>query len=509
VTANISQIIDMFDTLNVLVIGDAMLDSYLAGAAGELCREAPVPIVKVSERIDMPGGAANTAVNVRSLGSRVTLLSVIGDDAEGRLLYRILDEQGVATEHVLSCSERQTLAKQRVLAAEQLLVRFDQGSTSPINPTIEQQLITALTALFPHCDALIISDYGYGIVTPSVIAALTRLQARDPHIVVADSKALAALRAVGITAAKPNYAECMRLLGAPAGDDHANRAELIAARADQLLNITGAQIVATTLDAEGAIIVERGGVPYRTYTRPTRDANATGAGDTFLSALALALATGADTPAAAEIAAAAATVVVGKPATAVCTAAELRAAFAGEDKYVTDLARLVARVEDYRRQGRRIVFTNGCFDILHRGHITYLHHAKTLGDILIVGMNTDASVRRLKGPQRPINTLEDRAQVLAALSCVDELIAFDEETPIQLIRALRPDVFVKGGDYTRANLPEAPIVEQLGGTVEILPYLHDRSTTGLIERIRIAPASDDRREQANTIDQPLHRAVGR
>jgi D-beta-D-heptose 7-phosphate kinase/D-beta-D-heptose 1-phosphate adenosyltransferase len=507
VTATIPQIIETFDTLDVLVIGDAMLDSYLAGAAGELCREAPVPIVKVSERVDMPGGAANTAVNVRSLGSRATLLSVIGDDAEGRLLQRSLADRGVATEHVLIRPGRQTLAKQRVLAAEQLLVRFDQGSTSAVDPATEQALIERLAGLFPRCDAIIISDYGYGIVTPGMIAALTRLQSRDPRILVADSKNLAALSAVGITAAKPNYAESMRLLGTPTDDDRTSRAEQIAARSHELLDITGARIVATTLDTDGAILVERGGVPYRTYAQPTRDANAAGAGDTFLSALALALAAGADTPAAAEIAAAAAAVVVGKPGTAACEAADLRAAFAGEGNYLTDLARLVARVADYRRQGRRIVFTNGCFDILHRGHITYLNRAKTLGDILIVGMNTDASVRRLKGPQRPINTLEDRAQVLAALSCVDELIAFDEETPIQLIRALRPDVFVKGGDYTRATLPEAPIVKQLGGTVEILPYLHDRSTSSIIERIRVAPASDERNDQDSSIDYLLSRTV--
>ncbi|HEU5103765.1 MAG TPA: D-glycero-beta-D-manno-heptose 1-phosphate adenylyltransferase, partial [Roseiflexaceae bacterium] len=497
-----------FGSLDVLVIGDAMLDCYLAGAAGELCREAPVPIVKVTERVAMPGGAANTALNVRSLGARVTLLSAIGDDAEGRRLHSILAERDVATEHVLMRPDRQTLAKNRVLAAEQLLVRFDQGSTSAVDQAAERALIERMAVLFPRCAAVIVSDYGYGILTPRIIAALAMLQARCPRIVVADSKDLAAFRAVGLTAAKPNYAECLRLLGASAGEDRATRAEWIAGRGAQLLDITGARMVATTLDAEGAIIVEREGPPYRTYARPTRDTNAAGAGDTFLSALALALAAGADTPAAAEIAAAAATVVVGKPGTATCATAELRGAFAGESKYATDLARLIARVEEYRRQGCRIVFTNGCFDILHRGHITYLNRAKALGDILIVGMNTDDSVRRLKGLQRPINSLEDRAQVLAALSCVDELIAFDDETPIRLIRALRPDVFVKGGDYTRASLPEAPVVEQLGGRVEILPYLHHRSTTNLIERIRLVPAVGELHEQPADFGRELERTVG-
>ena len=208
-----------------------------------------------------------------------------------------------------------------------------------------------------------------------------------------------------------------------------------------------------------------------------------GAGDTFASALALALAAGAPTSTAAELASAAAAVVVGKERTATCSAQELREFVSAEGKYVSDLGRLAARVEFYRRQGEKVVFTNGCFDILHRGHITYLNRAKALGDVLIVGVNSDDGIRRLKGPDRPINSLEDRVQVLAALSCIDHLVAFDEDTPCNLIRAIRPHVFVKGGDYTRERLPEAPLVEELGGVVHILPYLQDRSTTGLIERI--------------------------
>jgi D-beta-D-heptose 7-phosphate kinase / D-beta-D-heptose 1-phosphate adenosyltransferase len=211
-----------------------------------------------------------------------------------------------------------------------------------------------------------------------------------------------------------------------------------------------------------------------------------GAGDTFAVALALGLAAGADGPAAAELAAAAAAVVVGKEGTAVCSADELRRAVGGEQKYIPDRARLAELARAYRAQGRRVVFTNGCFDLLHRGHTTYLGRAKALGDVLIVGLNADASIRRLKGAGRPINTLEDRAQVLAALSCVDHVAPFDEDTPEALIRCVRPHVFVKGGDYAREQLPEAPLVEALGGEVRILPFLEDRSTTGIIDRILAA-----------------------
>ncbi|MFL5802023.1 MAG: bifunctional heptose 7-phosphate kinase/heptose 1-phosphate adenyltransferase, partial [Roseiflexaceae bacterium] len=315
----IPELIGAFDTLDVLVIGDAMLDSYLTGTAGALCREAPVPIVTLTERVDAPGGGANTAANVRSLGGHVTFLSVVGDDAEGRLLRRLLQERGVAVEHILTHPERQTLAKHRVLAESQLLVRFDQGSTSAVDQATEQALHDRLVALFPRYNAVIISDYGYGIMTPRIIAALAELQARDPRVVVADSKDLAAYRHVGITAVKPNYAEAFRLLDTPGGEDCGPRAEQIIARSQQLLDITGARLAAITLDTEGAVVVERGGLPYRTYARPARHANAAGAGDTFLSALALALAAGADTPAAAEIASAAAASVVGKDGTATCS----------------------------------------------------------------------------------------------------------------------------------------------------------------------------------------------
>ncbi len=504
---NLAHLNDIFGSLHVLVIGDAMLDSYLEGDAGALCREAPVPIVAVNRRVDVPGGAANAAANIRGLGGQATLLTAIGDDAEGATLRRALDDCGVATAHVLGRAARQTLAKHRVIAASQILVRFDQGSTGPVDRATEQELIDRLADLFPTCDALVISDYGYGILTPRVIAAIAELQAQSPRVVVVDSKFLPAYRDVGVTAIKPNYAEAMQLLGLPAEPDQQTRAETIAEHAERLFDLTGAQIAAVTLDTDGAIVIERGGAAYRTYARPARHATAAGAGDTFLSALALALAAGADTPAAAELASAAAAVVVGKAGTATCSAEELRASMTATGKYVTDLERLVAQVRYYREQGRRIVFTNGCFDILHRGHVTYLSRAKALGDILIVGVNSDAGVRRLKGPGRPINTLEDRAQILAALSCVDHLIAFDEPTPIELLRALRPNVFVKGGDYTRAALPEAPVVEELGGVVQILPYLPDRSTTSMIERIR-ATAIDAQEPNAAPVAGLAERAVG-
>jgi D-beta-D-heptose 7-phosphate kinase/D-beta-D-heptose 1-phosphate adenosyltransferase len=479
-----STIVDAYRSLDVLVVGEAMLDSYLEGKTGRICREAPVPIVDMTSRRDAPGGAANTALNASALGARVHFLSAVGDDCEGELLRRALTDQGLGADHVLVEAGRRTLSKNRVVAGGQLLVRFDQGSTGPVGAETEAALIARLVGLWPDCDAVILSDYGYGILTPRVRATVAELQRRSPRLLLADSKDLAAYRGVGLTAVKPNYEEALPLAGGGGESGDGSRADAIAARGEQLLERTGARIAAVTLDTDGAVLLERGRPPYRTYARPVHHSRAAGAGDTFLATFALSLAAGATPPAAADLASAACAVVVSREGTVACTAAELLAELALAVKPAANLADLLRRLDAHRRLGRRIVFTNGCFDILHRGHITYLSQAKALGDVLVVGVNSDAGIQRLKGPSRPINGQEDRVQVLAALSCIDHIIVFDEDTPCALVEAVRPDVFVKGGDYTRDRLPEAAIVERHGGEVHILPFVAERSTTEIIERIR-------------------------
>lgn len=486
---HLPRFVAAFAGLRVVVIGEAMLDSYLDGTTDRLCREAPVPIVALHGRRDAPGGAANAAVNARALGASVRFLSVVGADPEADLLRQSLQACGVEPDpgDLLVAHDRRTLAKTRVVAAGQLLVRFDQGSTGPVDSTTEGRLIARLEALWGEADALVVSDYGYGILTPRVVEALAQLQAESPLVVVVDSKDLARFRPVAPTAVKPNFGEAGALLGwdrfDPAQGNAASRADRVAESAEAVLQRTGARIAAVTLDTDGALVVERDREPYRTYARAEHHARAAGAGDTFGTTLALALAAGADTPAAAELASAAAAVVVGHEGTVACTAAELLARVRPGTKPVADPRELADRLRSERGRGARVVFTNGCFDILHRGHVTYLSAAKALGDILVVGVNSDAGIRRLKGPDRPINSLDDRVEVLAALSCVDYLIPFDDDTPERLIAALAPDVFVKGGDYTRDRLPEAATVERLGGVVRILPFVADRSTTRIIERI--------------------------
>jgi D-beta-D-heptose 7-phosphate kinase/D-beta-D-heptose 1-phosphate adenosyltransferase len=488
--AVLTSVIDRFAGLRVLVVGETMLDTYLEGTIGRFAHEAPVPIVTLGERIDVPGGAANTAVNCRELGAAVALLSATGDDDEGARLAAALERRGVSAADLYKVAGRRTLAKQRVFAAAQMILRVDQGTTCTIDATSENVLLERLSQDYGAYDAVIVSDYGYGVITPRLLRGLERCQVRSPRVLVVDSRTPQRFRDLAVMAVKPNFTEAARLLGAVTLEGYRGRADAVIQHGERILAETGARIAAVTLDDDGAVILERGKRPYRTGARATRQGCVTGAGDTYTATLTLALAAGASTTSAAELAAAAAGVVVGKQRTATCSAHELRECFATQGKYIGDHTRLAAIVESHRAQGRRIVFTNGCFDILHPGHVGYLNRAKTLGDLLIVGVNTDRSIGRVKGSKRPINNLEDRLEVLAGLSCVDHLVAFDDDTPCNLIRIVRPDVFVKGGDYTRARLPEAPLVEELGGVVEILPYLQERSTTRIIERIQDARTAE-------------------
>lgn len=487
-SSDLFQLIDTWTSLNVLVIGDAILDGYLNGFANRLCREAPAPVIAVQQRQDVPGGAANTAANLASLGGRTMLLSVIGADPEGERLRQALEHRGVSTAFLISSSERQTLAKQRVMADSQILVRLDQGSTDVVTPDLEQALIARLVEQFSHCDAVVVSDYDYGIITPRLIQTLAHLQMQQPRILVIDSRHLERYRQVRATAVKPNYDEALQLLGLLR--QPAARADQITPYGNRLLDLTGATIVAVTLDRDGAIVFEREQSPIRTDARPVPQNQTSGAGDTFISTLTLALASGATSTTAALLASTATAIVVKQSGTTACRAEELRQALLSDpnghpsSKLILDQSDLASLVRQYRAADRKIVFTNGCFDILHPGHVAYLTQAKALGDVLIVGVNTDESVQQLKGTDRPINPLSDRLTVLAALNCVDHVVPFAELTPKNLIRIVCPDIYVKGGDYTRDTLPEADLVESLGGIVRILPYVDNRSTTRLIHQIQ-------------------------
>ena len=468
--------------MRVLVIGDAMLDIYTRGVTGRICPEAPVPVIDVVDQRYHAGGAANTAANLASLGADVKFLSAVGNDCDADELLKLLSQQGIDTSPVCRSRERRTLVKHRILADSQMVVRFDQGHRQALSEDEEQSVLDALDGYASNCDAVVVSDYGYGVLTARVIDRLAALAVGT--ILAVDAKDLPKYAVARPDVAKPNCREALALVKLDVPPHASQRISAVAAHSDGLLDLTGARMVAVTFDRDGCLCLERGLDPLRVAAPPCSTPKVAGAGDTFLSALTLAMAAGAETSQAAQIANLAASVVVEKDLTATCSDEELLDRITGEQHPHTDLARLGRLLDLERQRGRRIVLTNGCFDILHRGHVTYLQDARQLGDLLVVGVNSDESIKRLKGPERPINTLVDRMGVLAALDCVDYLIAFEEDTPHRLIEAIRPDVFVKGGDYTRETLPEASLVEELGGVVRILPLVADRSTTNIIQRIR-------------------------
>jgi D-beta-D-heptose 7-phosphate kinase/D-beta-D-heptose 1-phosphate adenosyltransferase len=479
----IQRIISQFDHKKVLVLGEAMLDVYLSGETHRICREAPVPIVDIEQTQFSPGGAANTAVNLAKLGADVDYVSVIGNDYESDLLKNCLLEHGVDVSNILSDGERQTITKQRITAGDHLLIRFDAGTKELIDEHAEAKIIALLRQRFHEVDAVIVSDYGYGIITPRVMQALRELQAEKATILAVDAKSLDKYKGVGMTVAKPNYDELLALLAVTEQIPQTERAEWLMERSAAVLAAIDAEYVAATLDKDGALLFRRNKKPFRTHSIPVENSKAAGAGDTYTSALTLALTAGASIEQAAQLAQEAALVILQKNGTAVCSQEELRHAL-HSTKVILEWQKLSKHIEQLREEGRRIVFTNGCFDILHSGHVSYLEQAKAQGDVLVVALNSDSSVKKLKGPTRPINSLEERAHVLAGLGAVDIVTSFSQQTPIKLLQHIKPDVFVKGGDYELEDLPEVPVIKTFGGLVKIMGFVQDRSTSNLIAKIK-------------------------
>jgi D-beta-D-heptose 7-phosphate kinase / D-beta-D-heptose 1-phosphate adenosyltransferase len=474
--------------LQVVVLGDPVLDAWLDGSATRLCREGPIPVVDVAGIRLAPGGAANAAANLAGLGARVRLVGPVGDDSDAAELREVLAGHGVDATGLVAVPGRVTPAKRRLVADGQLVARFD-STPGPLEPAAAARVAQALSAALAGCPRLLVSDYGLGAAAPAVREAVVAARPQLELLVV-DAHDLAPWAAARPTAVTPNAIETRRLLTAATGPGDAGRdaggaAAYAVRHAPELLAASGAELVAATVDAEGAVLLRHGRLPHRVPVRPVPEIATTGAGDTFSAALTLGLAAGSDAAAALELACAAANCVVRRAGTVVCDRAMLARCLGGDPAAgVVDARELAELVCGYRRRGLRVVFTNGCFDILHAGHLAYLEEARRLGDVLVVGLNSDDSVRRLKGPDRPVTGERDRAALLAALPAVDHVVVFAEDSPIGLIELVRPDVYVKGGDYTPEMLAETPVVERLGGTVRTVGYLARRSSSRIIESIR-------------------------
>ena len=477
-----------FGKQTVLCIGDLMLDYFVYGEVSRISPEAPAPVIAVAREDVIVGGAGNVARNIASLGARCIFLGVIGKDADGRRLRSELAGRNSRIKaHLVVDPTRPTTRKLRFVSDHHSthLLRADWELAKPIGPKIEAALIKRALAALPQADVVVISDYAKGTLTPRVISAIISRARKLKKPVVVDPKGGDFSIYRGATMITPNRKELVDATRLPAGSN----AE-IAAAAAALGRAVASQAVLVTLSEAGMLLHARGAAAVHVPAYPVAVRDVSGAGDTVVAVLAVMLASGADFEAAMRAANAAASVAIGKRGTAIVTAAELRArilpsaALAPEEKIGFDWAAIDRRLDEWRADDLRIGFTNGVFDLLHPGHIKVLAHARGKCDRLVVGLNSDASVRRLKGNDRPIQNERARAEVLAALEAVDLVVVFGQDTPLDLIRRVRPNVLVKGGDYTRGQVVGRELVEAQGGEVVLVDLVPGFSTTRIVERSR-------------------------
>jgi D-beta-D-heptose 7-phosphate kinase/D-beta-D-heptose 1-phosphate adenosyltransferase len=478
------SLIDCFRNQKILVIGDLILDVYFSGDCTRISPEAPVPVVDVNEKKYCLGGAGNVVANLKALGCEVMFCAVSGQDEGRDAALRLLKENGVATDNIIADPDRRTLIKTRVTTGKQCLVRIDEGSCDSISGTQEDELIHRIESLYARADALLIADYDKGVLSDRVITAIENLLSGKRKFVAVDSKKPGAYRSLRPSLIKPNYPEFLKLIGQKgvAGD----RVKQVKSFGRVLYDRCGAEITAVTLDKDGVVIFSGEEFCFHEEAPHVEFPHVSGAGDSFISSLLLSILAKGSLEQSVSIALESARIAIEKEDTSFCSREELKRVWATPAKAPERTASLPEVCTYYREQGKRIVFTNGCFDILHRGHIEYLNQARQLGDVLIVGINTDESIKRLKGPERPINNLLDRMEVLAALGCVDHVYSFGEkhnDTPIELIKLIKPDVFVKGGDYKGKDIPELKILKEAGAEIQFLPFVKNLSTTDIISRI--------------------------
>ena len=469
-----------FSDARVLVIGDVMLDRFWHGAATRISPEAPVPVVKVAGVDDRPGGAGNVAINLAALGVETTLSGLVGDDEHAKQLRSAVEAKGVRWS-VMPCPA-DTIVKLRVLSRNQQLIRMD--FEAPLNDYADESFLQYASNLIAEHDVVLLSDYAKGTLT-NIEALISACRVLKTPVLV-DPKGADFSRYAGATLITPNLSEFEAVVGACHQDD-----TVISARARGLCEQHGFEAVLVTRSERGMTLQSKEGEPLHLPALAREVFDVTGAGDTVISAMAAGLASQDSLENSTRLANVAAGLVVGKVGTATVTREELQGALLQSEGDVPDLPAFgvvteqeaVAAVARLKAEGQRVVMTNGCFDLLHPGHVTYLRQAAALADVLIVAVNDDASVTRLKGPERPINGIDSRMSVLAGLRSVSYVLPFSEDTPARLIEAISPDVLVKGGDYAIDEIAGHEHVLESGGEVIILEFVEGFSTTATIKRI--------------------------
>lgn len=465
-----------FNKSQVLVVGDVMLDRYWYGDTSRISPEAPVPVVKIGRQEDRPGGAANVALNIAALGAAASLTGVVGRDEAADTLNATLSAANILADFYPS-PDRPTITKLRVISRHQQLIRMDLEEN--YSEADSAGCFKKMESMLEKAGAIVLSDYSKG--TLHDVQAFIELARQSSVPVLVDPKGTDFGRYKGATLLTPNLDEFEAVVGV------CNSEQDLVSRGNELISELDLQALLVTRGEHGMTLLVPGHPEMHLPARAREVFDVTGAGDTVIAVLAAVLAAGESYSQAVGLANLAAGIVVGKLGTAVVSGPELRRAIqqeSGSEKGVVSLDQLLIALEDAREQGESVVFTNGCFDIIHAGHVGYLEEARKLGDRLIVAINDDDSVRRLKGAGRPINTAERRAAVLAGLEAVDWVISFKDDTPENLLHAIKPDILVKGGDYSDEQVVGADIVKQYGGKVKALSLYDNCSTTAIVDKIK-------------------------
>lgn len=468
--------VPQFESANVCVIGDLMLDRYWQGSSNRISPEAPVPIVKVSQKEDRPGGAGNVALNIAALGATAMLSGTIGNDEAGEILSTYMQSAGIRTQLQIA-KHKPTITKLRVLSRHQQLLRMD--FEEQFCPEDSAEIMADAAAIIGNSRVLVLSDYAKG--TLQDCQALIKLAKKVGVTVLVDPKGDDYSHYYGAGILTPNITEFETVVG------RCHTEEEMVSKGRDLMDSLALGALLITRGEMGMTLLRPGAAEMHLPARAREVYDVTGAGDTVIAVLAVALAAGQSLPEAVALANIAAGIVVGKLGAATVSVPELQYAIRveqGAERGIVSEDELLVAVESARINGQRIVFTNGCFDILHAGHVAYLEEARAEGDRLIVALNSDASVKRLKGNERPVNPIDKRMAVVAGLQSVDWVVCFDDDTPERLLQSIKPHVLVKGGDYSEAQVVGAEIVQAYGGVVRVLDFVADCSTTSMIDRIR-------------------------
>lgn len=488
-STHLIELVERFTHSRVVLVGDFMLDRYLWGNAERLSPEAPVPVLHFQREEFRLGGAGGVAANLSVLGARVKAFGVLGDDAMGQTLRSMLEKDHSAdTAGLLSVASRPTICKTRLVGLAQhrhpqQMLRIDFEDPSQLEREFQVKIVAAINAALPDADMLCIEDYNKGTLTPEVCrVVIAAARQRGVPVLIDPANLSDYSQYANATCLKLNRVETERATGLPVETQ-----EQFDAAATWLIDRLQLDSVVITLDKRGAYLATQNGERRWLQTRARQVYDVTGAGDMVLATLAVARAAGASWPDAVALANVAGGLEVEKFGSVPIRPEEIIAELMNEARQSLGkrrtLEQLLPELQRHRASGKRIVFTNGCFDLIHLGHVQYFRFAKDQGDLLVVGVNTDASIQRLKGPKRPIIQHEDRVSVLEELESIDYLVSFDDDTPLRLIQQVRPDVLVKGADYKKEQVVGWDVVEAYGGQVALAPLIDGRSTSAVIQRI--------------------------